>query len=51
MATSGEIKRYRRFKGWDYAKGASPGQCRLFITGGTVFFGKTLLDCRLLATC
>ena len=23
MANSGEIKRYRRFKGWDYAKGAS----------------------------
>ena len=23
MAISGEIKRYRRFKGWDYAKGAS----------------------------
>ena len=23
MANSGEIKRYRRYKGWDYAKGAS----------------------------
>ena len=23
MANSGEIKRYRRFRGWDYAKGAS----------------------------
>lgn len=30
MANSGEIKRYRRFKGWDYAKGAS-----LFITIAT----------------
>ena len=30
MATSGEIKRYRRFKGWDYTKGAS-----LFITIAT----------------
>ena len=30
MAKSGEIKRYRRFKGWDYAKGAS-----LFITLAT----------------
>ena len=31
MANSGEIRRYRRFKGWDYAKGAS-----LFITIATV---------------
>ena len=30
MANSGEIKRYRRYKGWDYAKGAS-----LFITIAT----------------
>ena len=30
MANSGEIKRYRRFKGWDYAKGVS-----LFITIAT----------------
>jgi len=30
MANSGEIKRYRRYKGWDYAKGAS-----LFITIST----------------
>ena len=30
MSNSGEIKRYRRFKGWDYAKGAS-----LFITIAT----------------
>ena len=30
MANNGEIKRYRRFKGWDYAKGAS-----LFITIAT----------------
>ena len=30
MANSGEIRRYRRFKGWDYAKGAS-----LFITIAT----------------
>ncbi|MBQ3098805.1 MAG: hypothetical protein IJC66_11695, partial [Kiritimatiellae bacterium] len=30
MAISGETKRYRRFKGWDYAKGAS-----LFITIAT----------------
>ena len=30
MANSGEIRRYRRFKGWDYTKGAS-----LFITIAT----------------
>ena len=39
MANSCEIRRYRRFKGWDYAKGAS-----LFITIATAprraLFGK-----------
>ena len=30
MPENGQIKRYRRFKGWDYAKGAS-----LFITIAT----------------
>jgi len=48
MANSGEIKRYRRFKGWDYAKGVS-----LFITittaprkalFGTIEGGKVALS-------
>ena len=43
MANSGKIKRYRRFKGWDYAKGAS-----LFITIATAprraLFGKVRGD-------